>query len=226
MSTTLSLSLSKETTASAELVLPPGEAPAGGLIIVHEWWGLNDDIRRLARRFAAEGLIACAVDLYGGRVTTEATEALGLSSELDTKHAIEIVRAARQALLAHPRSNGKVGVTGFCLGGAMALASACQVPGLDAALPFYGTPKDEHLDLSRVTARIQGHYAKVDPFVSFERVTSIAERARAAGVSFELFAYDAGHAFMREADPSVYHEPSATLAWQRATAFLRDTLGE
>lgn len=225
MSTTLSLSLSNGTTASAELVLPPGNDPAGSLVIVHEWWGLNDDIRRLAGRFAAEGLLACAVDLYGGRSTTDASEALGLSSELDTRHAVEVVRAAREALLAHPRSNGKVGVTGFCLGGAMTLAAACNVPGLDAALPFYGTPKDQYLELSGVKARIQGHYAKVDPFVSFERVTSIVDKARAAGVSFELFAYDAGHAFMREGDPNAYHEPSATLAWQRATAFLRETLG-
>jgi dienelactone hydrolase len=92
------------------LALPPGDAPAGAVILVHEWYGLNDDMRRLAARFAAEGFIALAVDLYDGRVATDAPEAMQLSSALKTPDAVRIIAAAAEALRALPRSNGRVAV--------------------------------------------------------------------------------------------------------------------
>ncbi|HEX7600270.1 MAG TPA: dienelactone hydrolase family protein, partial [Polyangiaceae bacterium] len=95
---------------------------------------------------------------------------------------------------------------------------------IDAAVPFYGTPKEEFVKLSKSLPPVLGHYAKNDGHVSFERIQGIQKRAAELGARFELHGYDGGHAFMREADPNVYHEPSATLAWARTVAFLRENL--
>jgi carboxymethylenebutenolidase len=212
-------------TIHGALALPEGDAPAGAVILVHEWYGLNDDMRRLAGRFAAEGFLALAVDLYDGRVATDASEAMKLSSGLKTPDAVRIIAAAAETLRSLPRSNGRVAVTGFCLGGAMALAAACAVPGLAAAVPFYGIPKPEYVDWSRCEAPILGHYGAKDPMIAMERPQAMADAARAAGRSFTLHFYDAGHAFMREGDPDAYDAPSASQAWERTVAFLRERLG-
>ena len=209
--------------ASGELALP-SVARAPALVIVHEWWGVNDDVRRIARRFADEGYVALAVDLYHGQSTTDPAVAMQLSNDLDTGVAMREIAGAVAFLGAHEATNGKVGVTGFCLGGAMALAAAFNVEGLSAALPFYGNPRADFVHLDRKTPPIQGHYAKNDAFIDVTKTRAIGEGVRSHGGAFELFEYDAGHAFMREADPSAYHEPSAKLAWERAFAFLRKTL--
>lgn len=211
-------------TARAALALPDGSDKHGAIVIAHEWWGLNEEIQKQAERFAAEGFLALAVDLYGGQVTDDAARAMELSSSVKTMEAMKVIEGAVNTLSAHPRSNGRIGVTGFCLGGAMTLAAAANVEGLSAALPFYGTPKDEFLHVDRMKMPIQGHYAKDDPFVSAERAAAIRDRVNAAGGRMEVFFYDGGHAFMRD-DPSTYHEASAKLAWSRAIAFLRENLG-
>ena len=210
--------------AAAELVLPAGSDKVPGIVVIHEWWGINDDIRRLLGRFAAEGFAALAVDLYAGRSTTDVSEALQLSNDLRTPRAVEIISAATALLAGHPRGTGKVAVTGFCLGGAMALAAACNVDGLAAAVPFYGLGKDEYANGWRAKAPILGHFAKNDGFVSLDRARKIAQTVIENGGSFELCEYDAGHAFMREADPTAYHAPSAALAWDRTMTFLRQHL--
>ena len=212
-------------TVTGALALPKGDAPAGALVIAHEWYGLNDDMKHMAARFAAEGFIALAVDLYDGRVAADTTEAMQLSGALDTRDAVRVIAAAADALRALPSSNGKVGVTGFCLGGAMAIAAACGAPGLAAAVPFYGTPNPEYVDWSRCEAALLGHYGMHDPIIPMERPRALADAATAAGRSFALHFYDAGHAFMREGDANVYHAPSAALAWERTAAVLRAHLG-
>jgi carboxymethylenebutenolidase len=220
----IDLDLGDGPSARAELAAPAGDGACGALVVVHEWWGLNDEIRGQTRRFAAEGFLALAVDLYAGEVTDRADRAIELVTAMKTQHAMRVVDAAARWLTGHPRSKGKVGVTGFCLGGAMALAAAANVEGLSAILPFYGTPKDEFLQYDRMRAPIQGHYAKEDPFVSAERITRIHERVNAAGGRMDLFFYDGGHAFLRD-DPGTHHAESAAIAWPRAIAFLRAHLG-
>jgi carboxymethylenebutenolidase len=210
--------------AAAELVLPAGEGKVPGIVVVHEWWGINDDIRRIAGRFAAEGIAALVVDLYGGQSTTDPAEAFRLSNEMRTLRSVEIIAGGVAALASHARGSGKVAVTGFCLGGAMTLAAACQVDGLAAAVPFYGTPKDEHANGWRAKAPILGHYAKNDGFVSIDRARKIAQAVNEAGGSMELHEYDAGHAFMREADVTAYDAASAALAWGRTITFLKKQL--
>jgi len=209
----------------AALAVPAGDDPAGAVVIVHEWYGLNDQIRGVADRFAAEGFLALAVDLYDGRVAADDADAMRLSGELKTADAVRIIGDAVAALRALPRANGKVGVTGFCLGGAMALAAGCGVPGLSAVVPFYGIAKAEFLDWSRLRAPVLAHFGNTDPIIDPERPRALAESAQAAGVRFELHMYDAGHAFMREGDDQHYDAPSAALAWARTLELLRANLG-
>jgi carboxymethylenebutenolidase len=210
--------------AAAELSLPAGEHYVPGIVVIHEWWGINDDMRRMAERFAAEGIAALVVDLYGGRSTTDGAEAMQLSNELRTPRALEIIAGGVAALAAHPRSTGKVAVTGFCLGGAMTLAAACNVDGLSAAVPFYGTPRDEYANGWRAKAPILGHFGKNDGFVSIDRARAVAGAVNEAGGSMVLCEYDAGHAFMREGDPGAYDATAAALAWERTIAFLKKHL--
>src|SRR5450755_789523 len=131
-----------------------------------------------------------------------------------------------QWLKAQPRSNGKVGVVGFCLGGALTLASTAVLPGIACAVPFYGIPDLSKLDLGRVTAPILAHFAERDDWASPEKARLIEADLKARGKAIELHVYEgAGHAFMRDTDSTKYHEASATLAWARTVAFLREHLG-
>ena len=199
-------------------------APTGAVIVVHEWWGLNDDIRRIARRFSDAGFLALAVDLFAGQVATDAARARELANEMKTANALATIGDAIVRLRADERCTGRVAVTGFCLGGAMTLAAASELDGLVAAVPFYGTPRDEFLTFAKEGRRILGHYGARDTIVDAERVRGIRDRATALGVPFELHFYEAGHAFMREADPAVFDATAAALAWERTVRFLKETL--
>lgn len=210
--------------AAAELLLPSGDGKVPGIVVIHEWWGINDDMRQMAGRFAAVGLAALVVDLYGGKSTTDAMEAMALSNEMRTMRSVEIIDAGVKFLASHERGSGKVAVTGFCLGGGMTLAAACNIDGLSAAVPFYGTPKDEYANNWRIKAPVLGHYSKEDPFVSIERARKITQMVNEGGGSMELCEYDAGHAFMREGDPHAYNAAAAALAWDRTLAFLKKHL--
>lgn len=209
---------------NGDLYSPPS-ASAPAVLILHEWWGLNDQIRGFARRIAQEGFHALALDLYGGAVTTDAGEAARLAQAMKTSDAMDQVQAATDWIASQPQCNGKVGVLGFCMGGGQALAAACNVRGLSAAVPFYGLPLLQYADWSRATAPVLGHYARRDTYVGPERVAAVETAMRAAGVDFTFHQYDADHAFMREGDPSAYNAASAALAWERTLGFLREKLG-
>ena len=208
----------------AELVLPPGQAAAPGVIVLHEWWGLNDEIRALCGRLAVEGFVALGLDLYRGRSTSDPSRARELSDELQTSASMRDVDQAVGYLKAHPRCSGTVGITGFCLGGALSLAAACNVGGLSAAVPFYGLPRAEHADWSRVAIPIQMHFGRRDPIVTVARAEAARDALEAAGKDVALHLYDAGHAFMRQSDPSAYDEAAAKAAWERMLSFLRSSL--
>lgn len=217
---TMTVTTRSGASAACELALPEGEGPHPVLIVFHEWWGVNDDIRSLCARFAAEGIAAVAIDLYDGKSTTEAMAAMQLVDELKTAVAMEKTAALVEQLRSDARF-GKIGVTGFCLGGGMSIAAVSTVPGVSAAVPFYGLPREEFAQLDQAKVPMLGHYAKEDPFIKAERVLQVQERARKNGLEFEVHFYDAQHAFMRKSDPKVYDEVAATLAWSRTLAFLR-----
>lgn len=208
---------------NGELFSPAG-GPSPAVIVLHEWWGLNDGIRDIARRLAGEDFVALALDLFDGKVTTDPSAAMGLAQQLQTTRAMAQIQAAVDWIKTQPSCNGKVGITGFCLGGGQTLAAACNVRGLSAAVPFYGIPLPQYLDAARLEAPVQGHYARNDSYADPKRLEGFAAACAAAGKALEIFSYDANHAFLRAGDPAAYNEAAATLAWSRTIAFLRANL--
>ena len=214
------------TTYGGELAEPAGGDKVGAVVIVQEWHGINDEMRAKVDRFAREGLLALAPDLYHGKVATNDEDAGKLMAALDFGRAIGEIGAAMQWLKGQPRSNGKVAIVGFCLGGALTIASAANLPGIDCAVPFYGIPDLSKIDLGKVTAPMQAHFAEHDDWASPEKARQIEKDLKSKGKSFELHVYEgAGHAFMRDSDPTKYHEASAKKAWERTKAFLHRHLG-
>lgn len=203
-----------------ELAEPAGSDKAPCLVLVQEWWGVNDHVRDLAERFAKDGFLVVAPDLFRGRVTKDAAEAARWMTELDTLQAVKDIAAAAAYLKEHPRSNGKVGVTGFCMGGAMSFAAACHVPGLSAVVAFYGVPPAEKVDYGKVTAPVMAHFAKRDQWATVAKAEEIKKQLDARNHPMELCVYDADHAFVNDTRPEVYDEKSAKLAWERTVAFF------
>ena len=200
-----------------ELAEPSGTGKAPAVVLIQEWWGLNDHIKTLTERLAGEGFLVLAPDLYQGRVTKNADEAGKWMTELDTLTAVQEIAGAVSFLKEHARGNGKVGVTGFCMGGALTLASACHIPGLAAAVAFYGIPPEEKVDYAKVTAPVQMHVAKKDYWVSVDK----AEAVKAKLPAMDLHVYDADHAFVNETRPEVYSPENAKLAWGRMVEFFK-----
>jgi carboxymethylenebutenolidase len=209
---------------SGEIALPAGEGKAPGLVLVQEWWGLNDHIRSLADRFAAAGFVTLAPDLYHGKVARDATEAAALMTALDGQRALGDLAAAAQHLLAHPRVNGKIGVAGFCMGGAYAFVAATRLPEISAAVPFYGIPPEGRADYTKAKP-IMAHVATRDNWVTVPAVEAIKKEVDAAGGSMVIHIYDADHAFMNDTRPEVYSPENAKLAWDRSITFLHQQLG-
>ncbi len=207
------------------LVEPPGTGKVGGVVVVQEWWGLNDTMKAKCARFAEGGFLSLAPDLFHGKRPKNEEEAGQAMSALDKKKAVVEIGDAVAFLKAHPRCSGKVAVAGFCLGGALTLAAAHSLEGLAAAIPFYGLPELAPADFSKVRVPIQAHFAKTDNWAKASVAEEIQKSVRAGGGHMDLYVYDAGHAFMRAGDPAVYSEASAKVAWQRAIEFLKRHLG-
>lgn len=204
------------------LELPPsGTGPA--LVVIQEWWGLTEHIADLVRRFAAEGFVAMAPDLYGGVTTHDSAEAMRLLQELPVDRAARDLAGAVDFLLEHEAvTSSTVGVVGFCMGGSFVLTLAAQQgERIGAAVPFYGLPDPGTTDYSGLRAAVQGHYAQRDR-IPLEAVdaTTVAIRQQSPA-SVEMFTYDAEHAFVNDQRPS-YDEAATRLAWGRAVEFLRE----
>ncbi len=203
----------------------PAAAGAPGIVVIQEWWGVNDQIRGVADRLAAAGYRALVPDLYRGQVALDANEARHLMDGLNFGDAAgQDVRGAVQFLKGS--GSAKVGVTGFCMGGALTLLAACNVPEADAAVVWYGYPPLEYVDATKIRAPLMGHWATDDAAFDIAGVDALEGRLRAAGVGYEFFRYDCKHAFANEtADaknlPFLKYDPKAAeLAWQRTMAFL------
>jgi carboxymethylenebutenolidase len=204
----------------------PSKGSGPGLIVVQEWWGLVDHIKTLADRFAAEGFVALAPDLYHGERTTSPDQAGKLLMALNIAEAGKDLRGAATYLRAHAAvSPKKVAALGFCMGGQLALYAAQEYPDvIDAAVDFYGIHPKVTIEPARVKVPVLGHFALQDHGVPIALVRALAADVRKAGGSFELHEYDAGHAFFNDSRPQVYNAACAKLAWERSLAFLRSKL--
>jgi carboxymethylenebutenolidase len=225
MATRVEFNAKSGAAASGELSLPEGTARAPGLVLVQEWWGVNDHIRALADRFAQAGFVVLAPDLYHGKVTRDAGEASALMQALDGQQAMDDIAGAVATLLAHPRVNGKVGITGFCMGGAYTLAATSAIPEIGAAASFYGIPPLERLDFARMKAPILAHVATRDEWVTVPKAQALAKQINEHGGSAKVEVYEADHAFVNDTRPEVYAPAAAKLALERSVAFLRQHLG-
>ena len=212
-------------TGHGYLVLP--EAASGpGLVLIQEWWGLTEHIIDVARRLAAEGFVAVAPDLYGGTTTHDSAEAQRLRRELPDDRAARDLAGAVDHLLGHTAVTSRtVGCIGFCMGGGFVLSMAAQQGDrVSAAVPFYGLPSVE-VDYSGLRADVQGHYALRDKGITPRAVDAeLAKIDEQSDVSVTRFDYNAGHAFHNEGLTDAYEPEAAALAWQRAMAFLHDTV--
>jgi carboxymethylenebutenolidase len=202
---------------------PNGNAP-GAVILIHEWWGLNGHIQDVADRLSEEGFTVFAVDLFQGKVAKDPATAQQYMNALDWKQAeVDLRRAADT--LRQRRPGTKVGVTGFCLGGGLALFAAAKDPGLAACVPFYGIPGDDKADVAKIRAAVLGHFANQDDFCSPDRVNALEKKLKGANVPAELHRYDAQHAFFNDTRPEVYSRQNAEKAWKRTVEFLHAKLG-
>lgn len=207
------------------LAEPASGAGAPGVVVLQEWWGVNAQIKGVAERFAAAGYVALVPDLYRGKSTVEAAEAEHLMTNLNFGDAAgQDVRGAVQYLKSRCP---KVGVTGFCMGGALTLLAAVNVPEADAAVVWYGFPPLEYIDASKIKAPLLGHYAIDDVPFPIATVDLLEDKLRAAKVNFEFHRYKAMHAFANETQvganrlPITEYQPeAAALAWGRSVAFF------
>ncbi|WP_141329643.1 dienelactone hydrolase family protein [Myxococcus sp. AB025B] len=196
----------------------------GAVVLVHEWWGLNEHIRGIADRLAKEGFTVFAADLYGGRTTKDAQEADKLLSQMDWGKASQALKDATEALRQRGGAGTKVAILGFCMGGALTLLAGANDAGLDAVVPFYGIPPDS-VDVTRIRAPILGHFATKDDWCTPDRVDALEAKLKKANVPAELHRYDASHAFFNDTRPEVYSPENAQRAWTRTVDFLRAKLG-
>ena len=205
--------------ASGVLVAPAGTARVPAVVVIHEWWGVNAQIQTVAERWAKEGFLAIVPDLFHGFVAKNADEAGKKMGSLDFAKAVQEIAGAVTYIAAHPRSTGKVAVTGYCMGGALTLASACTVPGLAAAVAYYGLPPGA--DWTKVTAPLQAHFASHDDWATVAGAKNIQAALAAQHKTMELHVYDAQHAFANDQRPEVYNAAATQQAWGRSVAFVR-----
>ncbi len=210
---------------SGYLALPADGATGPAVIVIQEWWGLNDHIKDLADRFAAEGYVALAPDLYKGAVATEPDEARKLVMELDMAQAVVEIGTAIDFLLAHEGVTGeKVGVIGYCMGGGLVLQTAVANDKVGAAIPYYGTLLTP-AEAAQVKAPVQSHYGSADRFDlnALQEMTTIIQEE--AGQPAEAYVYDdAPHAFFNDTAES-YRPEAAAEAWERTLAWFEEHLG-
>lgn len=212
-------------TASGYLATPPG-GRGPGLIVIQEWWGLVDHIKDVTDRFAAEGFVALAPDLYHGESTKNPDEAGRKMMALEIAGAGKDLHGAATHLLALPEVEPKkVGALGFCMGGQLALFAATEHgEEIAAAVDFYGIHPSVKPDFSKLRGPVLAHFGRQDGFVTEDAANALVADIRSAGGEVEAHFYDTGHAFFNDARPEAYSKADAERAWERTLEFLRSHL--
>jgi carboxymethylenebutenolidase len=205
----------------------PESGSGPGVVVIQEWWGLDDHIADIVDRFAGEGFVALAPDLFGGKVAHDSDEAGELMQQMPADRAARDLAGAVDFLLADDSvTSAKVGAVGFCMGGGFVLTLAAQQGDkIGAAVPFYGVGEVPD-DLTPISAPVQGHYAEQDQFYPVEQAHELEQKLREqTSGDVEFFYYPAGHAFHNDKDKLGTYDPQAAQqAWQRTVEFLRDKL--
>ncbi|MDX6270848.1 MAG: carboxymethylenebutenolidase [Acidobacteriota bacterium] len=213
-------------TAEGYLAVPESGTGAG-LIVIQEWWGLVPHIKNVCERFAAEGFVALAPDLYHGRTTGSPDEAGKLMMALNIEQAEKDLRGAIEYLIAHEAVTGeRVGTVGFCMGGALSLYAASKNEQVGACVVFYGGHPKVKPDLDNLRAPLLGLYAERDDFATPELARELEAKLKSLDKSAEIHVYaGADHAFFNDERPEVFNATAAADAWQRTLRFFREHLG-
>lgn len=204
----------------------PASGSGPGVLVIQEWWGLVDHIRNVADRFAAEGFVALAPDLYDGTTTRSPDDAAKLFMALNIDRAAADLRGAAAFLQAHGSVRGaRIGAVGFCMGGQLALYAGMALPErIGAVVDFYGIHPNVPVDPARLKVPVLGHFGTRDASIPVQNPRDLAAAVQAAGGQFEVCFYEADHAFFNDTRPAVYDQTASRLAWERTLAFLRTHL--
>jgi carboxymethylenebutenolidase len=212
--------------ASGYLAVPAGErGPA--TIVLQEWWGMDDSVRSICDRFAAEGFFALAPDLYRGETTTQPGEAEQKMMAMSMGAVEQEMCAAADHLRSQAGFEGSgVGAVGFCLGGGLSLWAAAACPNIAAAVTYYYVMPHGKPDFASVTGPVLGHFGTADAFIPIDDARNLEAELRAAGTDTTFHYYEgAGHAFANDHNRlGTYDEAQASLAWERTVSFLRSAL--
>jgi carboxymethylenebutenolidase len=218
-----SLNLTTSRGATTAYVARPHTEVNAGVVLIQEWWGINDHIRDIAGRYANEGYLCVAPDLFRGRVAADTAEASALMNALQIEDGLETIRKAMDAA-EETYGVKRFAITGYCMGGTFALRAACEIAELKAAAPFYGDIPDERVlaNLRAPTLFIAGSR---DAWINPEKVNLLREGAKKHNLPVEIVSYDADHAFFNDTRPEVYNAEAAADAWRRVQEFFRKHLG-
>lgn len=209
------------------LVTPAGKGPSPAVLVIQEWWGVDDWVKDQARALAKDGYVALAVDLYRGKVTNKPDEAHQYMMGLPPEQALGDLKAAFAFLAARPDvKKDRIGAIGWCMGGRYTLALATEEPTLAAAVPYYGAPPTEAAAIAKIQAPVLGNYGADDKGPSPEQVKAFEAEMKKAGKTVDIKVYEgAPHAFANPNNPwGGYREAAAKDAWNRSTAFLAKNL--
>ncbi len=217
---------SGEETVSGFLVTPEGKGPFPAIVVIHEWWGLNDQVKGEAERLAKEGYVTLAVDLYRGKVTGDPEEAHELLRGLPEDRAVRDLVAAVSHLQTLPNvKKDKIGSIGWCMGGGYSLSLAINSSELAGAVIYYGRLVTDKDQLKKINAPIIGFFGEEDRGIPVSSVKEFEQTMKELGKDVSVHIYpEAGHAFANEERPSSYNASAAKDAWEKALAFFEKHL--
>ncbi len=201
----------------------PSRTPAPAVMLIHEWWGLNDQIMSVAADLGRQGYMALAIDLYNGQRTDDPEEARKLLEEVDPSRATDTVMSWIGALKNRPEATGKVGTVGWCFGGGWSLNASIAAP-VDATVVYYGKVDRPASQLARLQGPVLGHFAERDRWINTEMVSAFEAAMNEAGQPYQVHWYDADHGFANPTSGQ-YDGKDARLAWSRTLDFYRQNLG-
>ena len=210
--------------ATAQGYLAEPERVGPGVVVLQEWWGLDDHIRSVCDRFAAEGYVALAPDLFHGETTEQPDEAQQKMMAMKMEEAEKEMRGAVDYVAAHPKCTGDVGTVGFSLGGGLSIWTATVNDKVGAAVSFYYVMPHGKPDFSKLAGKpVLGHFGEDDDFIPPEDAKALHQEMNQAGVEAIFHFYEgAGHAFFADHNRlGTYHPEHAETSWDRTLEFLR-----